>query len=139
MSGKYSAMVKEIKGMKRVASLLDAGADEQKANKIVEDFSDASDEMFASVVALLGDKKPQVDTNTKPETKPEPAPVDFGSEVADDDDSEEADASELDNVEGVAEAALANPESSQEGQNIAIASAAAWLRKSVLKSTKSLK
>jgi hypothetical protein len=139
MSGKYSAMVKEIKGMKRVASLLDAGADEQKANKIVEDFSDASDEMFASVVALLGDKKPQVDTNTKPETKPEAAPVDFGSEAADDDDSEEADASELDNVEGVAESALANPESSQEGQNIAIASAAAWLRKSVLKSTKSLK
>ena len=139
MSGKYSAMVKEMKGMKRVASLLEAGADEQKANKIVEDFSDASDEMFASVVALLGDKKSQPDTNTKPETKPEPAPVDFGSEAADDDDSEEADASELDGVEGVAEAALANPESSQEGQNVAIASAAAWLRKSVLQSTQSLK
>lgn len=139
MSGKYSAMMKEMKGMKRAASLLEAGADEQKANKIVEDFSDASDEMFASVVALLADKKSQPDTNTKPETKPEPAPVDFGSEAADDDDSEEADASELDGVEGVAEAALANPESSQEGQNVAIASAAAWLRKSVLKSTKSLK
>lgn len=139
MSGKYSAMVKEIKGMKRVASLLDAGADEQKANKIVEDFSDASDEMFASVVALLGNKGSQPDINTKPETKPEPAPIDFGSEAADDDDGEEADASELDDVEGVAEAALANPESSQEGQNLAIASAAAWLRKSVLKSTQSLK
>ena len=138
IAGKYSAIVKEMKGMKRVASLLEAGADEQKANKIVEDFSDASDEMFASVVALLGDKKSQPDTNTKPETKPEPAPVDFGSEGADDDDSEEADASELDGV-GVAESALANPESSQEGQNVAIASAAAWLRKSVLKSTKSLK
>jgi hypothetical protein len=137
MKEKYTAMLKQMKGMKRVASLLEAGANEEKANKIVEDFSDASDEMFASVVALLADKKTQSEVS-KPESKPEPAPVDFGSEDADDDD-EEADASELDGAEGVAEATLANPESNQESQNLAIASAAAWLRQSVLKSTKNLK
>lgn len=138
MKEKYAGMMKEMKGMKRMASLVEAGANEESANKIVEDFSDASDEMFASVVALLADKAPKPASKPEPEKKPEPAPVDFGSEGAED-DSEEADASELDNVEGVAEATLANPESSQESQNLAIASAASWLRQSVLKSTKNLK
>jgi hypothetical protein len=137
MKDKYTAMLKEMKGMKRMASLIEAGANEEKAAKIVEDFSDASDEMFTSVVALLADKKPVV--QSEPEKKSEPAPVDFGSEDAASDEDEEADASELDSVEGVTEASLANPESDQENQNTAIASAASWLRKSVLQSTKNLK
>lgn len=137
MKEQYANMMKEMKGMKRMASLIQAGADEVKAAKIVEDFSDASDEMFTSVVALFSDQKPAV--KSEPEKKPEPAPVDFGSGDAEKDDDEEADASELDNVEGVAEATLANPESNQESQNMAIASAASWLRQSVLKSTKNLK
>jgi hypothetical protein len=139
MKEKYAGMMKDMKGMKRMASLIEAGANEEKANKIVEDFSDASDEMFASVVALLADKTPKSEVKSELVSKPEPAPVDFGSEDAENDDDEEADASELDNVEGIAEATLANPESSQESQNLAIASAASWLRQSVLKSTKNLK
>jgi hypothetical protein len=138
MKEQYAAMVKQMKSMKRMASLIDAGANEASATKIVEDFSDASDEMFASVVALLADRPSKPEVKPEPAKKPEPAPVDFGSEGAED-DNEEADASELDNVEGVAEATLANPESNQENQQLAIASAASWLRQSVLKSTKNLK
>jgi outer membrane murein-binding lipoprotein Lpp len=138
MKEKYAGMMKEMKGMKRMASLIEAGADETKAAKIVEDFSDASDEMFQSVVALLADKTPKPEPKPEPEPQPEPAPVDFGSEDAEKDD-EEADASELDSVEGLSEASLANPQSDQECQNVAIASAASWLRQSVLKSTKNLK
>jgi hypothetical protein len=141
MKEQYAAMMKEMKGMKRMASLVEAGADEKTAAKIIEDFADANDEMFDAVVALLADKvpapQPEPEPEPKPEPKPEPAPVDFGSEDADD-DSEEADASELDDVDGVAEATLANPESTQENQNLAIASAASWLRQSVLKSTQKL-
>lgn len=143
MKEQYAAMMKEMKGMKRMASLVEAGANEETATKLVEDFAEASDEMFQSVVALLADKapepqpEPEPKPEPKPEPQPEPAPVDFGSEDAED-DGEEADASELDNVEGVAEATLANPESNQENQNLAIASAASWLRQSVLKSTQKL-
>lgn len=135
MKEQYASMMKEMKGMKRMASLIEAGATEQKATKILEDFSEASDEIFASVVALLADR-PKSEPEPK---KPVPAPVDFGSEDADQEDDEEADASELENVEEIAEATLANPESNQECQNLAIASAASWLRQSVLKSTKNLK
>jgi hypothetical protein len=143
MKEQYAAMMKEMKSMKRMASLVEAGANEETATKLVEDFAEASDEMFQSVVALLADKtpepqpEPEPKPEPKPEPQPEPAPVDFGSEDAED-DGEEADASELDNVEGVAEATLANPESNQENQNLAIASAASWLRQSVLKSTQKL-
>lgn len=143
MKEQYAAMMKEMKGMKRMASLVEVGANEETATKLVEDFAEASDEMFQSVVALLADKapepqpEPEPKPEPKPEPQPEPAPVDFGSEDAED-DGEEADASELDNVEGVAEATLANPESNQENQNLAIASAASWLRQSVLKSTQKL-
>jgi len=142
MKEKYAAMLNEMKGMKRKASLIDAGASEETAAKIIADFAEANDEMFAAVVALLPEKPaPQPAPVPKPE--PVPAPVDFGSEDAesscDDEDNEEADASELEKVEDVAEATLANPESEQETQQQAIASAASWLRQSVLKSTKNLK
>jgi len=139
MKEQYAGMMKEMKGMKRMASLVEAGANEETAAKIIEDFAEANDEMFGAVVALLADKTPAPKPEPKPEpaSQPEPAPVDFGSEDAEDDD-DEADASELDDVDEVAEATLANPESDQENQNLAIASAASWLRQSVLKSTKNL-
>ena len=142
MKDKYAKMMKEMKGMKRMASLIDAGASEEAAAKILEDFAEADDEMFAAVVALLPDSnKPAPTPEPAPEPEPEPAPVDFGSEDAAEksDDDEEAEASELENVEEVAEETLANPESDQEAQGQAIASAASWLRQSVLKSTKNLK
>lgn len=145
MKEQYAAMMKEMKGMKRMASLVEAGANEETAAKIIEDFAEANDEMFGAVVALLADKtpapapEPAPEPEPEPEPQPEPAPVDFGSEDADSDDNEEADASELDNADEVAEATLANPESDQENQHKAIAAAASWLRQSVLKSTKNLK
>ena len=143
MKEKYAGMMKEMKGMKRMASLVEVGANEETAAKILEDFADAEDSMFEAVVALLADKAPQPEpapeVASQPEPEPEPAPVDFGSEDADSDDNEEADASELDNVDELAEATLANPESDQESHEQAIASAASWLRQSVLKSTKNLK
>lgn len=145
MKAKYAESMKEMKGMKRKASLVEVGANEETMAKILEDFADADDSMFQAVVALLADKAPQPEPEPapapqpEPQPEPEPAPVDFGSEDADSDDDEGADASELDNVEELAEATLANPESDQENHQQAIASAASWLRQSVLKSTKNLK
>jgi len=125
MKEKYAAMMKEMKGMKRMASLIEAGATEETAAKILEDFAGADDTMFNSVVALLEDK---------PTTKPV-----VEVEEEEEDEEDEADASILEEVSDVAEATLANPESAEENKNTAIAATASWIRGSVLKSTKNLK
>ena len=135
MKEKYSAMMKEMKAMKRAAMLKEKGKAAEEIDSILVDFAEASDEMFESVVALMADKdKPA------PAPAPAPAPTPKAQEKEEEvveEEEEEADASELDEVEEVSEATLANPE--EEVENTAIASAAQWLRKSVLKSTKNLK
>ena len=134
MKEKYSELEKAMKDMKRSAMLKEKGKASEEIESILVDFADASDEMFESVVALMADKN-------KPEPAPAPAPApkaeEKEEEVIEEEEEDEADASELDEVEEVAEATLANPE--EEVENTAIASAAQWLRKSVLKSTKNLK
>ena len=135
MKEKYSELEKAMKDMKRSAMLKEKGKASEEIESILVDFADASDEMFESVVALMADKN-------KPEPAPAPAPAPKAEEkeeevIEEEEEEDEADASELDEVEEVAEATLANPE--EEVENTAIASAAQWLRKSVLKSTKNLK
>ena len=133
MKEKYAEMEKAMKDMKRAAMLKEKGKAAEEIESILVDFAEASDEMFESVVALMADKH-------KPEPAPEPEPAPKAEEKEEEvveEEAEEADASELDEVEEVAEATLANPE--EEVENTAIASAAQWLRKSVLKSTKNLK
>ena len=134
MKEKYSAMEKAMKDMKRSAMLKQKGKAAEEIESILVDFAEASDEMFESVVALMADKHAP---EPAPEPEPAPAPKAEEKEEVAEEEAEEADASELDEVEEVAEATLANPE--EEVENTAIASAAQWLRKSVLKSTKNLK
>ncbi len=137
MQEENKGMKYKMKGMKRKAQLTEAGADEDTAEKLLAEFQEASDEMFESVVALIQDR----DASSKPAPAPAPAPEPVFEPAAEADDEdeedEEADASVLEEVEEVAEATLANPES-EEDQNVAVASAASWLRESVLKSTKNL-
>lgn len=139
VKGQYAALAKEIRSMRRCASLCEIGISTESARKIISDFAEASDEMFDSVVALIAQSamlKPVVESVEATQTA---APIDFGSDEGDDEDEDEAaDASQLEKVEEVAEATLANPESEEENHNTAIASAANWLRASVLKSTKNL-
>lgn len=132
MKEKYAAMMKEMKGMKRMASLVEAGATEEAAAKVLEDFAEATDEMFQSVVALI-------QHSPKPAPEPAPEPVVEAADEDGDEDEEEADASILEDVSEVAEATLANPESFEENKHVAIAAAASWIRGSVLNSTKNLK
>ena len=137
MKEKYAAMEKAMKDMKRSAMLQEKGKAAEEIESILVDFAEASDEMFESVVALMADKhKPEPAPEPAPEPEPAPKAEEKEEEVVEE-EAEEADASELDEVEEVAEATLANPE--EEVENTAIASAAQWLRKSVLKSTKNLK
>lgn len=137
MKEKYSEMEKAMKDMKRSAMLKEKGKAAEEIDSILVDFAEASDEMFESVVALMADKhKPEPAPEPAPEPEPAPKAEEKEEEVVEE-EAEEADASELDEVEEVAEATLANPE--EEVENTAIASAAQWLRKSVLKSTKNLK
>jgi uncharacterized coiled-coil protein SlyX len=113
---------KKMKCMKRKASLTLAGIAEAKADELVSKFEDASDEMFESVVALLADN---------PAPQPEP------KVEAETEEDEEVVASELDKVEEVSTASLANP-SDEEAKVVTMKAAAKWLS-SNLKTTKNLK
>lgn len=115
---------KKMKCMKRKASLTLAGIAEAKADELVSKFEDASDDMFDSVVALLADN---------PAPQPEPK-VEAETETEED---EEVVASELDKVEEVSTASLANP-SDEEAKVVTMKSVANWLS-SNLKTTKNLK
>lgn len=137
---KYAAVMKEMKGVKRMASLIEAGATEEAAAKILQDFAEADDAMFESVVALI-DPKP---VDPKPAPKPAPEPVPEPAIEADTDDEEcdneeDADASILEEVTDVASTTMANPESPKEEKGVAMRAAASWIRGSVLQSTKNLK
>lgn len=130
-------LVKQMRDMKRTASLCGVGLDKEAAGEIVKNFTEASDDMFESIITLAANSTKPVSEVVVESPTVQASPIDFGSDE-EDEEGEEADASELERVEEVAEATLANPESEDENQNIAIASAATWLRASVLKSTKKL-
>lgn len=126
MKKKNDDMYKNLKNMKRKASLKEAGCDEAKADELLAQFAEASDEMFNGVVALIQPKKPE------PVTDPVVDPVEDPAEA------EEADPEDVDNVEEPAEAGLNTPSEESEPK-LAVASAANWMRKHVLSSTKNLK
>jgi FtsZ-binding cell division protein ZapB len=134
MEEENEGLKKTMKGMKRKAKLTKAGVDEETSEQILSQFDNVSEDQFDAVVALMADKgqpAPAPAPAPEPAPEPEPEPEDDG------DDEEEADASELDTVEELTSASLANPEVEEEGR--AIASSAAWLRESVLRTTKNLK
>lgn len=122
MSEDCSKNKKAMKCMKRKASLIVAGLADDKISDLITKFEDASDEMFESVVALLADSKPA------PQAEPEQEQV----------ESEDSLATDLETVEEVKTEALANP-TDENSRNATVASAAQWIRSSVLKTTKNLK
>lgn len=109
----------------RRATLVSAGADENTVNDIMEKFASASEDMFASVVALIA-SKPEA---PKPEDE---KPVEASNDEEDEEEDEEAEAS-LDEVE-VTEASL-NDTGADDSENKTIASAIEWFGNNVLKST----
>jgi hypothetical protein len=111
LSQELQVMVANLKAVSRKAALISAGASEVKADELIEKFSQATDEMFESVVALI---------------VPVPVPV------ADADTEEEVEAEVLETVEEVEDPVVDLDESTSD--KISVASA--WLRDSVLKSTK---
>lgn len=128
MKEENSGLKKASKAMKRKAALQKAGASEEEAEETVEKFSEASDEMFEQVVALIDDRSKSESTEETEEAEAE----------SDSDESEEADETELDEVEEEEESSEASVNTDEEEPAPAYASMAAWLRGNVLKTTKSL-
>lgn len=124
---KFSKMKKDVKNMKRKASLSEAGADETQADEIIEQFSDSTDEQFEAIVALIVKK-----ANT-----PEPTPEVEVEVEAEEEEEEDVETSILDDAEA-AEASIV--EQDIEENEISVAEkAAAFIRSNVLKTTKNLK
>ena len=145
---KIEAHEAEVKAMARRAALVEAGAEEEEVESILEAFADATDEMFEQVVALK--KNALKKTGVKKDEEEEEAPA-SAEEVAEeveaeevleteaeeaDEAAEEAEAEILDEVEEEAEAALtdAGDDSVEELR----ASASDWLESNVLRSTASI-
>jgi len=119
------AMKEEMARINRKASLSSAGVDEVTAEALIQKFSGASDEMFATVVELAKAKAPVE------------APAPEANDCFEEEQENEANASDLDEVEDVVEPSLA--EAGEEKQEVAMASAVEWLRDSVLNLTKNIK
>ena len=144
---KIEAHEAEVKAMARRAALVEAGAEEEEVESILEAFADATDEMFEQVVAL---KKNALKKTGIKKDEEEEAPA-SAEEVAEeveaeevleteaeetDEAAEEAEAEILEEVEEEAEAALtdAGDDSVEELR----ASASDWLESNVLRSTASI-
>lgn len=119
-------MKKKMKNMKRKAALVEAGASDEDADDLLSKFSDASDEMFTSVVALVESKQPT------PEPEPEPS-----SDASEDDDQDDVSDS-LDDVDEVDDSLALDTSDELDEMEVAMTKASEWLRNSVLKTTKQL-
>lgn len=114
LSQELQKIVAEAKTIARKTSLINAGATEEKANELISKFAEATDEMFETVVALI--------------VKPS-APQPENTESVESSDTSETEALETVVVEAPAITVT-------EEVNDKINVAAAFLRDSVLKSTK---
>jgi len=124
---KIEAMEKElaelqasVATMSRKALLTQAGISSENAESLLAKFSEASDEMFETVIELAK-------SQTQPTTEP----------VFDGEQENEVSASELEEAEDVVEPSLA--EAGEEPVEVEMSTASEWLRNSVLKLTKNLK
>jgi len=124
---KIQAMQKELDEMKtslanlsRKSILTEAGVDLEVAEKLIAKFSNASDEMFETVVELAKSQKSSI-TEAFFEGEQE----------------NEVSASELEEAEDIVEPSIA--EAGEGQKEVEMSSASEWLRNSVLKLTKNLK
>ena len=149
---KIEAHEAEVKAMARRAALVEAGAEEEEVEAILESFAEATDEMFEQVVALkknamkkMGVKKDEEnpfekkdeEEGGKPKAEEVEAEEVLETEAEETDEAaEEAEAEILEEVEEEAEAALtdAGDDSVEELR----ASASDWLESNVLRSTASI-
>lgn len=132
IASELQRVVTEAKLMKRKASLVEAGADEAKADEIITKFAEASDEMFESVVSLLSVAKKNCSEDKKEDMKDEDK-----KEDKDEDDCEASDETEaLDDVKVETEASFKTQEENEDEKTLA--SLANWFGTNVLKTTKKL-
>ena len=145
---KIEAHEAEVKAMARRAALVEAGADEEEVEAILESFAEATDEMFEQVVALKKNALKKMGVKKDEEEEEAPASAEAvaeeveAEEVLDpeaeetDEAAEEAEAEILEEAEEEAEAALADA-----GDDVVEelrSSARDWLESNVLRSTASI-
>jgi hypothetical protein len=105
-------MKKEKAKSSRVSQLTSVGVDSAKADEIVEKFASADDNMFSEVVALYDKMKDKKEDKKEKDAK-----------------AEEADASQLDDVEQEASANLNQDKTDNKSEELR-AKASAWLAES---------
>ena len=151
LKSEFDAIKVEAHKASRLAALKEVGLDEEAAAEKLEKFSEASDEIFAEIVALLSEagKYPGFPPNCSdgyvvkdgkcvPEEADaeveESADADAEEDIVSDEAEEEADADVLDEVEDTVEATLAD---AGEADSIKSARTVAseWLKSSILKTT----
>tara|TARA_B100000519_G_scaffold134062_1_gene115810 strand:- start:3085 stop:4599 length:1515 start_codon:yes stop_codon:yes gene_type:complete len=146
---KIEAHEAEVKTLARKAALVEAGATEEEVEETLAAFSDATDEMFEQVVALMKKKgnfpfkKKEDKEEDEEEALKKPKAEEVEAEEAEEAEAEETDEAEeeaeaeiLEEVEEEAEAALtdAGDDSIEELRT----SASDWLENNVLRSTASI-
>ena len=145
---KIEAHEAEVKAMARRAALVEAGADEEEVEAILESFAEATDEMFEQVVALKKNALKKMGVKKDEEEEEAPASAEEVAEEVEaeevleteaeetDEAAEEAEAEILEEAEEEAEAALADA-----GDDVVEElrySASDWLESNVLRSTASI-
>ena len=145
---KIEAHEAEVKVMARRAALVEAGADEEEVEAILESFAEATDEMFEQVVALKKNALKKMGVKKDEEEEEAPASAEEVAEEVEaeevleteaeetDEAAEEAEAEILEEAEEEAEAALADA-----GDDVVEelrSSASDWLESNVLRSTASI-
>ena len=150
---KIEAHEAEVKVMARRAALVEAGAEEEDIESILEAFAEATDEMFEQVVALnrrVGmkpdamkpegmkpKKKMDEEKEEEPKAKMKPKAEEIEAEEVEIDEAEaEAEEEVLENVEEETEAALTDA-----GDDVVEelrSTASDWLESNVLRSTASI-
>ena len=132
------AQLDEIKAethkAQRLAALKDAGLNDEDAADKLEKFADASDEMFADIVALMAQEEVEEEETTEADVEAEEV-AEADEDVDSDEAADEADAETLEEVEEEVEASLTDvgeADSVQEARTVA----SEWLKSNVLKTTR---
>ena len=144
---KIEAHEAEVKTLARKAALVEAGATEEEVEETLAAFSDATDEMFEQVVALMKKKgnfpPKKEDEEDEEEALKKPKAEEVEAEEAEEAEAEETDEAEeeaeaeiLEEVEEEAEAALAD--AGDDSVEELRTSASDWLENNVLRSTASI-
>jgi hypothetical protein len=136
--GEIKAQLDEIKAethkAQRLAALKDAGLNDEDAADKLEKFADASDEMFADIVALMTQEEIEEEETTEAEVEAEEV-AETDEDVDSDEAADEADAETLEEVEEEVEASLTDAGEADSVQE-ARAVASEWLKSNVLKTTR---